>query len=213
MTVNTRPENSTRHYHSPKRQQQADATRRRILAAAERLFAARGYTAVTTEDIARQAKVSLATVYLHFPGRAAVIGALAEEITAAPELSVERVIQDADPIEQVRIGARILRQLNERSWLIADILRSHRGTDLELERLWALWQQRHLNAMRRSVTALEVRGALRPGLSIEEAADVLYAIAGTEVYRALTQERGWTPAQYERWLFETACRELLASPR
>lgn len=213
MTVNNRPENSARRYHSPKRRQQADATRRRILAAAERLFVLRGYTAVTMEDIARQAKVSLATVYLHFPGRAAVIGALAEEIAAAPELSVELVIQDADPIEQVRIGARILRQLNERSWLIADILRSHRGTDPELERLWVLWQERHLDAMRRAVAAIAGSGALRPGLSVDEAADVLYAIAGSEVYRALTQERGWTQAQYERWLFETACRELLAFPR
>ncbi|HEU5440945.1 MAG TPA: TetR/AcrR family transcriptional regulator [Ktedonobacterales bacterium] len=213
MTVNTRPENSARHYHSPKRRQQAGATRRRILAAAERLFASRGYAVVTMDDIAREGKVSLATVYLHFPGRSAVIGALAEEITAAPELSVEQVFRESDPIEQVQIGARILRQLNERAWLIADILRSHRGTDPELERLWALWQQRHLHANRQAVAAIAGRGALRPGLSVDEAADVLYAIAGTEVYRALTQERGWTPARYQHWLFETACRELLASPR
>ena len=163
------------------------------------------------EAIAREARVALATVYLHFAGRAAMVGALAEEIVSAPELSVEQVIQDLDPAEQARVGARIMRQLNERAWLVADILRSHRGQDRELERLWILWQERHLDAMRRAAEAIAARGGLRPGLSVEAATDALYALMGTEVYRALVLERGWTPARYERWLFEAASRELLAS--
>jgi AcrR family transcriptional regulator len=219
MTVNKRSDNlpnvskapsPRRRYHSPKRRQQAGATRRRILAAAERLFAERGFATVTMEAIARAAGVSLATLYLHFGGRAAVVGALAEEIVAAPELSVEQVVREADPVEQLRIAARTMRQLNERSWLVTDILRSQQGSDPEVARLWALWQQRHLSAMRRGTAALAERGGLRPGLSAEAAADVFYAVAGTEVYRALVQERGWSPEHYERWLFELACRELLA---
>ncbi len=212
MSVNNRSDNHPRRYDSPKRRQQADATRRRILVAAERLFAEQGYAAVTMEAIAHRAEVSLATIYLRFPGRAAVVGALAEEIAAAPELSVEQVTQGSDPVEQMRVGARIIRQLNERSWLITDILRSQRGSDPEVARLWALWQQRHLDAMRRAMEAAAKRGGLQPGLSIDTAADVFYAIAGTEVYRALVQERGWSPEQYERWLFEAGCRELLAQP-
>ena len=209
MTVNKRSDNSTRHYDSSRRRQQAEATRRRILAVAERLFAAQGYTAVTMEAIAREAGISPATLYLHFPGRPAVVGALAEEIVTAPELSVEQVAHDVDPVEQARVGARILRQLNERSWLITGILRSQQGNDPEIARLWALWQQRHLDALRRAMAALAHAGGLRPGLDAEEAADILYAIAGTEVYRALVRERGWAPERYERWLFETSCRELL----
>ena len=212
MAVNKGSDNQTRRYDSPRRRQQASATRRRILAAAERLFAEQGYAAVTMEAIARVAGVSLATIYLHFPGRAAVVGALAEEILAAPELSVEQVAQGADPVGQIRVGARILRQLNERSWLITDILRSQRGGDPEVERLWALWQQRHLDAMHRAMAAIAREGGLRPELSVETAADVFYALAGTEVYRALVQERGWAPERYERWLFETGCRELLLHP-
>jgi AcrR family transcriptional regulator len=216
MSVNEQPDNSNsarRDYHSPKRQQQAGATRRRILAAAERLFAAQGYAAVTMEEIAREAGVSLATIYLHFSGRAAVVGALAEEVAATPELSVEQVEQvdeDADPVEQVRVGAHIVRLVNERAWLLADILRSQRGSDPELERLRALWLQRHLDAMRRAVEAIALRGGLRPELSVDVATDTLYTLTGTDVYRALVLERGWTPERYERWLFEAACRELLA---
>jgi AcrR family transcriptional regulator len=194
MSVNKRSDNQTRRYDSPRRRQQADATRRRILASAERLFAAQGYAAVTMEAIAREAEVSPASLYLHFPGRAAIVG---------------QVTRDADPVELLRVGARIMRQLNERSWLIADILRSQQGNDSDIARLWALWRERHLEAMRRAMGAIARAGGLRRGLSVEDAADALYALAGTEVYRALVGERGWTPEHYERWLFETSCRELL----
>ncbi len=212
MPVNEQPDNSNtpkRGYHSPKRRRQADATRRRILVAATRLFAELGFSTVTMEMIASEAAVSLATVYLHFSGRAAVVSALAEEIVTAPELSVEQVIQGSDPIKQLRVGVHIMRQLNERSWLVTDILRSQRGNDSELERLWMLWRQRHLDAMRRAMEALASQGGLRPGLDIEAAADALYVLAGTEVYRTLVLERDWEPDRYERWLFEVACRELL----
>jgi AcrR family transcriptional regulator len=127
MDVNEQSDKSTRRYHSPKRQQQAEATRRRILASAKQLFAEHGYAATTMEAIARAAGISLAALYLHFPGRVAVVGALAQEIEAAPELSVEQVEQQDDPVEQLRIAARTMRQLNERSWLITDMLRSHRA--------------------------------------------------------------------------------------
>lgn len=209
MTVNEQSEKSTRRYHSPKRQQQAGETRRRILVSAERLFAEQGFATATMEAIAREAGVSLATLYLYFPGRVAMIGALAEEIVAAPEFSVEQVIREADPVEQMRVAARSMRQLNERSWLITEILRSQRGNDPEVARLWALWLQRHLDAMRRGAAAIADRGGLRLGLSVEDATDVFYALAGTEVYRALVLERGWAPEHYERWLFEAGCRELL----
>jgi AcrR family transcriptional regulator len=215
MAVNDRSAHQPRHYDSPKRRRQAGATRRRILAAAEQLFAAQGYAAVTMEAIARAAGVSLATIYLHFPGRVVLLGGLAEEFASTPEFSaeqVEQVAQGHDPLEVLRVGAHILRRLNERSWLIADILRSQRGNDPEVARLWTLWQQRHLDAVQRGIVALAQAGGLRSEMPLETATDMFYAIAGTEVYRALTQERGWSPDQYEHWLLETACRELLAYP-
>jgi hypothetical protein len=66
--------------------------------------------------------------------------------------------------------------------------------------------------MRRAVAALQQRGGLRPGLSTKDAVDILYTLTGTDVYRGLVRERGWSPARYQRWLFELACRELLSGP-
>jgi AcrR family transcriptional regulator len=200
---------SPRRYSSPQRDEQANATRRRILAAAEQLFAQHGFAAVTMPRIAEHADVSLATVYLYFPGKAAIVGALADVLVAMPDLSVEQVEREADPVRQLRRGAGIMRRLNERAWLVADILRGAHATDAHLHEVWAIWQQRHAAGMRRTVDALQARGGLRPGLAPDEAADILYALTGTDVYRALVRERGWSPARYQRWLFRIACRELL----
>lgn len=200
-----------RAYHSPQRDEQVNATRQAILHAAEHLFAARGYAAVTMGRIARQAGVSVATVYLYFPGKAAIVAAMADALTASPDLSVEQVEREADPIRQLEIGVHIIRQLNERSWLVADILRSAQGKDETLAQVWATWQGRHLDAIRRGVNAFQERGVLRAGVELDVAVDALYALFGTDIYRALVRERGWSPEQYEEWLFQLARRELLAA--
>jgi AcrR family transcriptional regulator len=203
MSVKTR-----RSYNSPQRTEQAGATRQHILAAAEALFADRGYGSVTMETIARRASVSVATVYLHFPGKPAIVAAMAEAIAGAPELSVEQVERSTDPIEQLRLGARIIRTLNERVWLVADILRNARGNDERLTEIWTLWQQRHADAIRRAVESAHALGALRAGLAVDEAIDGLYALMGTDLFRALVRERGWGLDRYERWLFRMSCIEL-----
>ena len=122
---------------------------RRILDVAGELFARDGYAAVSMAEIARQAEVSVASLYVHFPGKAAVVQGMVGDITAAPDLSVERFEQETDPVEKMRLGARIMRTLNERSWVAADVLRSARAVDDELGVLWREWQRRHEHAVRR----------------------------------------------------------------
>ncbi len=198
-----------RSYTSPQREQQAAATRQRILATATTLFGKHGFAAVTIGSIAREAGVSPATVYLHFASKPAIVQALADDVVAMPDLSVELFEHETGPVQQLRIGARIMRQLNERSWLIANILRSASEGNEELNTIRRQWQQRHLQAVARAMESLHQQGALREGLALNEAVDVFFTIAGTGVYGTLTGERGWTPEQYEQWLFQFGCRELL----
>lgn len=65
----------------PPRPERADAARNRarVLAAAERLFAEHGATAVSMEDIAREAGVGKGTLYRRYPDRAALALALLDE--------------------------------------------------------------------------------------------------------------------------------------
>ena len=62
-------------------------TRRRILDTAKRLCARRGFAATRTIDVAKHARVSHGSVFVHFPSRedlmGEVVGAMAREITDA----------------------------------------------------------------------------------------------------------------------------------
>ena len=206
----TQPVKPRRRYHSPERLERANATASAVVRAAERLFAESGYAAVSMKQIAAAAGIAPATLYLHFENKAAIVAAMARAVTEAPDLSVEQVERATSARQQAALGARIQRALNERAWLVADILKSHSATDPALGLLAAEWSARHLDAVRRGVAALAALGKLRRGLDPERAADILYAVAGTAVYRSLVLERGWSATEYEEWLADWMERELVA---
>src|SRR6478735_5872131 len=65
-----------RKYSSPRRQEQAAATRSAILTTARRLFETDGYAATTIEGIAADVGVSSKTVYLAFATKAGLLRAV-----------------------------------------------------------------------------------------------------------------------------------------
>src|SRR3954454_17720791 len=65
-----------RRYDSPRRREQAAATRREILTAAQRLFERDGYAATTMAAVAAEARVALKTVYVAFETKSGVLRAL-----------------------------------------------------------------------------------------------------------------------------------------
>lgn len=189
-----------RSYHSPQRAQQANATRRAVLDAANRLFSTDGYGRTTMDAVAEAAGLSVATVYLLFRTKLGLISALVREATEDPALDVRQVLVAADVEAKVRVGAGLIRQLHERTSGIVATLRAGVGNDSGLEALWHEWQARHLAGVERVASHLAATHNLRPGLAATEAADVLYVLAGAETYRELVVERGWSPAQFEEWL-------------
>src|SRR5512135_3431100 len=65
-----------------RRAERAEATRRRVVEAASRLFVERGYRAATIESIADAADVSVETIYKRFGNKAGLLKA-AREVAAA----------------------------------------------------------------------------------------------------------------------------------
>jgi AcrR family transcriptional regulator len=200
----------TRRYSSPARQDQRNRTQLAILQAAEALFKKRGYAAATMQAVADSAGVSLPTVYLYFRSKPDLVRTLADLVTSSADLSVQHVLAEPDPNKPLQLGAGILRALHERSVVVADILRTASGSDPKLSREWKRWQERHLAAVGAVAQSLAKSGALRTGLDVASATDVLYTIGGPETFRQLVRERGWTPGRYERWLGEAGRRLLLS---
>ena len=64
------------------RQEHRDATRRRIIAAARKVFVKKGYAGATIEEITAAAGVSRATLYLHFDSKFALLAAATEKMRA-----------------------------------------------------------------------------------------------------------------------------------
>ena len=75
---------------------------------------------------------------------------------------------------------------------------------------WETNQQQRHTAHRALAETLEAKGALRPGLTVEEAADILFALVSLELYVLLTVERGWAPERWERWAARTVSDAVLA---
>jgi len=77
---------------------QADEVRRRILAAAEVVFAERGYVAASTREIAERAKIAKRMLFYYFPTKDAVYRAVLERIIAGLLAIYEQTRNQPGPI-------------------------------------------------------------------------------------------------------------------
>ncbi|HEU5346757.1 MAG TPA: helix-turn-helix domain-containing protein [Ktedonobacterales bacterium] len=201
----------SRRYYSPRRTDQAEATQRAILQAARKRFAEQGYQATTLQAIAREAEVSVPTIYAVFGSKAAILSALVKS-TGADE-DIRALARDAfaepDPWRQLRLATHVVRSIQERDTDIIDLLWQAGGGDADLAGVWRQSHQQQLARLGEIVRMVAQKQALKPELSVEEAIDTLWALGSPEIYRLLVRERNWTPQRYEDWLANTATTLLL----
>ncbi|HUZ01175.1 MAG TPA: TetR family transcriptional regulator [Thermomicrobiaceae bacterium] len=206
-----------RPYNSSRRRAAAAETRRAIVDAAARLFAERGYGATTMAAVAEAAGVALDTVYASAGPKPVLFRLLIEraisgEDEPVPALErdyVRQVQAEPDPARKLERYAAAVRRVQERLAPLFLVLREAAPADPELAALWREISQRRARNMRLLAAELAATGALRPGVSIEEAADVIWSMNASEFFVLLVQERGWEPERFERWLAETWRRLLL----
>jgi hypothetical protein len=66
-----------------------------------------------------------------------------------------------------------------------------------------------LAGMGRFAQLLADRGALRPGIDVDQARDVLWTLNSHAIHEFLVVQRGWSPERYRDWLADTLVRALL----
>ncbi|HEX6762167.1 MAG TPA: helix-turn-helix domain-containing protein [Gaiellaceae bacterium] len=212
----TGPAETRRPYHSPRREAQAAATRREILEAAGRLFARQGYPATTMGAIAGEAGVALKTVYVAFETKGGVLRALwnrtlrgDDEVPVAEQPWYREALDEPDPERQLRLNARNSRLGKERLGVVGQVIRAAAPSDPEIAALWDRIQTDYRENQRAIVASIEAKGALREGLVVDRAADILWALNNPDVWHLLVGLRGWTADAYERWSGDTAVAQLL----
>jgi AcrR family transcriptional regulator len=207
MTADT----GRRRYDSLRREEQARETRAQIAAAARRLFVTKGWAATTVRDVAREAGVSVPTVYATYGQKAALTMALADaaDLSAdAPRMLAELEAPATSPPRQLAAMAGYDRRLFERAGDVITLVRDAGRTEPELAALYRDGR-RWGDQTRFQVFSSWPAGTLRRGLDVRSAVDIYAAICNIDVYATLTTERGWSPDRIERWWGEALARELL----
>jgi AcrR family transcriptional regulator len=193
------------------RQRQALWTRRLIVDAARKLFLERGYSATTMEAIAEEAGVAVSTVYAIYKNKRAILRAIREawhEQTHAREIN-EEASRQPDPERRLEMVAHASRRQWEAGGAVVAVYQGAAAADRE-----AAAELREALRGRRAALDRVVEGmkeALRPDLDVDRAAAILRALCRAEVYWELVEESGWSPDEYEAWLFETLTEQLLLS--
>jgi AcrR family transcriptional regulator len=200
-----------------RRREQAQATRRRITDAGLDLFVRQGYAVTTLEQIAGQAGVAVQTVYFHFGNKRTLLKEIVDVVAVGDDEPValldrpwmQQFRAEPDARRALTIWIRNSRAIFARIAPIMRIVRDAAGADPDMTAQWDVNQQQRFIAHSTLAQQLADKHGLRQGLSAAKAADILFALLSLDVYLLLTVERGWTPAQWERWITNTLAVAIL----
>ena len=200
-----------RAYSTALRQEQADLTRQRVLAAARRLFVTNGFSAVTMQAIAAEAGVAYQTVYLQFGNKLQLALELCTSDMPHVGPTIALVVEAekaGDPEAWLQMIGTFARRLYEPC---AEILRFMRESgEPELIGRYRAMEANRFERLRGLGPQLARTGRLRDGVSPQQAADLVWTLAGPETYERLVVNHGWSPDVFERWLGPALLNLLLA---
>jgi AcrR family transcriptional regulator len=204
-----------RPYESPRRREQAAATRAAILDAALRLFEQQGYAATSVAAIAKEAGVALKTVYAVFGTKRGVLVALRSRLVRGGDDAVpvarqdwfQAVLDEPDPKARLAAFAAAATGLKSRAGRIFEIIRQAAPADPEIQAMWDEFMRDFYENQRLVVERFGSDGVL--AIDVDRATDILWTINHPAVYHLLVVERGWSDDDYRQWLEESLARQLL----
>jgi AcrR family transcriptional regulator len=209
---------AARVYHSPRRAEQAAATRAAVLAAARELFVSQGYAGTTVADIARHARVAVDTVYATVGRKPALLRAVLESALSGADVAVPA--QQRDYVLRVRAARTAREKITEYVHGLVKVhsrlapvflaLRDAGATDPESAALWQEIAQRRARNMTEFAADLRSTGELREDLTDREVADIIWSMNSPEYWVLLVTERDWTHRQFAAYLIDAWARLLLS---
>ena len=221
FSLMSEPARPKRRYDASRRREQAVQTRTRIIDAAGRVFLERGFAGATIPTIAAQAGVAVETVYRSASGKAGLLAAAVQAALAGgaerAERPVEqregirRVLDETDPRRQLAAYAATQPGVWSRVGPLLRVLAAAAATDDTLVELQERHAHQRLAGLRRFAELLAHTNALRPGLTAERAADLIWTICAQANYDALVTARGWSHQEYRDWLSDMLTASLLST--
>ena len=206
-----------RRYSSAIRAAQASATRHAVLEAARDLFSEHGYAATSIAAIAQRAGVAVDTVYAAAGRKPALLRELVETSISGTDQTVPAEQRDyvirfrAAPRarEKIEIYAAAITQIGVRLAPVHRALAEAAVTDRDCAALRAEIDNRRADNMRLLAADLRATGELRPDLTDDEVADIVWSMNAAEYRALLVGQRGWSAERFGAWLADAWTRLLL----
>jgi TetR/AcrR family transcriptional regulator, regulator of autoinduction and epiphytic fitness len=210
-----------RRYDATNRHRQAAETQRRILKAAQALFARDGYTATTMTAIAEQAGVAVQTVYASTKTKRDILKGILdlavsgddEQVAVAASARWLAIDQEPDPETKLKMFVRLHREICDREAPAFAIMADAAGSDPEIRSLLHDTARRRYQDQHRLAESLSRHAGIRAELTTRRAADIIWTLASERTYLALVHDRGWPAGDYENWLTGQLIAALLPRSR
>lgn len=206
--------NTHRSYDASGRQERARRQHETTLVQAQRMFLERGYAATTVESIAEAAGVSAATVYKTYGGKAGLVRELCARALlgdgTVPAQARSDALRVGDDPRAVAVGwGALAAEVSSRVSPLVLLLRTAAENDCEAAALYTEVDEVRLHRMAENAGYLADGGHLRPGVTAEEARDVLWLCTSAELYDLMVLRRGWSPQRFGELVADTIVGLLL----
>ncbi|MDP9000769.1 MAG: TetR/AcrR family transcriptional regulator [Myxococcota bacterium] len=186
-----------------------------MIEVARRAFLEHGYAATTISTVAQEAGVSVETVYKGFGGKVGLVRAIYERGLAgrgpepAPHRSDSMSAQETDPHVIVRNWGALSAEVSPLVSPILLLVRAAAALDPDLAALLRESDEARLTRMGQNARVLAKRGFLRAGVTIDRAAQIMWAYSSPELYDLFVVRRGWTPQQLGEFVASALAAALL----
>ncbi len=178
---------TTRRYTQHARAEAADETRRRILDAMRERLRAAPSEALSIERVAQEAGVARSTVYVVFGSKAGLFEALGQDLL--DRTGFQRIVDAValpDAREAVRASLRAAARVYAAERDVSRTIYSMESLEPEAVRgTFDVVERGRAEGQRRLAERLAAEGFLRPDVTVEEAADILWVITSFETFDQL----------------------------
>src|SRR5919106_1744765 len=200
------------------RRMQAQATRRRIVDSAYQLFSEYGYPATTMDMIASAAGVAVQTVHYVFRTKAALFQEVVEVAAAgthdrSPVMNrpwIAEALSAPAGRRAIAVGVEHGVDIYVRVAPLNSAIQAAASIDPDIEEYSKSIREARRGGMGGLIEALAAKHQLRPDLTVERAADLMFVIHSHETYLGLTRDSNWSLVEYKAWLYATLCDQLLS---
>jgi TetR/AcrR family transcriptional repressor of nem operon len=150
------------------------ATRARILASADRLFADRGFDGVTMPMIAQASGITAGAIYKHFKGKAELFFEVVRRAVQSAPVAPEGVALDVEALPEI-IASYTERRM-KRVRQLAIEMHAASTKDAQIRRLLKRTLEAQIGGIRDGLAAAQAAGVIEPGLEPNALAHAVFVM-------------------------------------